>query len=243
MKIIVSGCSASTGGACYSLVLKNEYELDVTNISLAGNSNYSIIKRVYDIVANKNLSGINIICQLSFLHRIGHYHEISNCWLDYQPNYINKVPQYNKEKDEVTFGNDFTEVKTSLSDNNLDKDVYKELTDMYKTYLKYVYNEDAEFDYLMYKVDMLKSFVESKGNKILFVYQPIIQNEHQFNSLISRGFFNMDGEYSLLKWSTINKKLTGLDSHLSPLGHKVFAKKLYNHFYGDNPKLDKINIL
>jgi hypothetical protein len=105
------------------------------------------------------------------------------------------------------------------------KDDYTTLTNMYKTWLQYVYDEDEMFNYLLYKIDTLKAYVESTGNRIEFIYWPDIQNKKQFDEMKNRNFLNINDEYSMLKWSTKNK-LVDNTSHLDKEGHVSFANIL-----------------
>jgi hypothetical protein len=225
-KIIVSGCSYSAWG--YPLYLKEKYKLDVESLAISGQSNYSIIRKIYDYITNEDCKNTIFICQLTWLHRIGFYHDITNCWLDYQPNFINLIPKYfdQPNKLEMKYHNENVKVNEIIKIN---KDEYKELENMYKTYLKYVHNESETFVNLLYKIDTLESFVEKTGNKILFIYWPLIDNEIQIKAFKNRNFFNIDGEYSMLNWSTKNKMLTKIDSHLSNYGHIHFSEILQKY--------------
>ena len=88
-----------------------------------------------------------------------------------------------------------------------------------------VYDDDGSFDYMLYKIDTLETYVEKSDNKIIFLYWPEVQNEYQLNELKCRNFLNIDGEYSILKWSVKNKMI-GNDSHLSTYGCNEFANIL-----------------
>ena len=114
---------------------------------------------------------------------------------------------------------------------------------MYKTWLKYVYDEKQNFKELLFKIDTLESFVEKSGNKIMFIYWPEIISEDELNELKHRKFFNIDDEYSILKWSTINK-LHDSTSHLSNDGNILFAKLIDNELLKRNYNLNKnINLI
>lgn len=237
-KILVSGCSYSIDGnnTEYGSVLKNRYDLNVEVIAVAGQSNVSITKKIYDDINIHKRKDTLFICQLTHTHRWGTYHSLYNCWLDYQPNIINyithnidtenmNVIKYNKHDIRINSGYDIP-VKTI----NINDDEYKELTKMYETYLMYVYDEQEHFNHLMYNIDTLKSYVESTGNKIMFLYWPYIKNDKE---LIKRNFFNVDNEYSMLKWSVKNK-LNNPDSHLNENGHMVLGGVLYDYIVKNN---------
>ena len=77
----------------------------------------------------------------------------------------------------------------------------------------------------------------------MFIYWPEIISEDELNELKHRKFFNIDDEYSILKWSTINK-LHDSTSHLSNDGNILFAKLIDNELLKRNYNLNKnINLI
>jgi hypothetical protein len=229
-KIVVSGCSYSTG---YQYHLRETYKFDVETLAIPGQSNDSITRKIYDYIVNENCKDVLFICQLTWLHRIGFYHDVANKWLDYQPNFINLIPKYFEVSDKLEIKYHKESIK--LNDViDINKNDYKELENMYKTYLKLVHNEKESFNNLLYKIDTLESFVEKTGNKIIFMYWPLIEDETQIKALSNRNFFNIDGEYSILNWSTKNKKNIPIDSHLSYHGVVVFSEILYKYMTNEN---------
>lgn len=247
-KIIVSGCSYSTyaGETPYSYILKQKYGYGVYNMAWCGSSNESIINRIYDCITKNNLKDSFIICQLTYTHRIGWYHSFAKRWIDYQPKYIQNIPEYDVENDNVKFEVSTKETFMEDGDFALPKDVAKNdydiLTNMYKTWLEYVYDEDEMFNYLLYKIDTLKTFVESTGNKIKFIYWPNIKDKKQLEEIKKRDFFNIDNDYSMLKWSTKNK-LVDKTSHLSKEGHEIFCYHVNNYIENNVPNFKKIKAL
>lgn len=230
-KIIISGCSYSAYAGfatSYGDNLKR-YGYDVHNMAWNGQSNESIIKKIYDYIINENLKDSLIICQLTYTHRIGWFHSSVKRWIDYQPKYLQTIPEYNVENDSVKFEVSMDETFMEDGEWGTPKDVsideYKVLTKLYKTWLEYVYDEDEMFNYLLYKIDTLKAYVESTGNKIEFIYWPDIQNKKHLNEIKKRNFLNINGEYSMLKWSTKNK-LVDDTSHLNKNGHIIFSNIL-----------------
>ena len=103
---------------------------------------------------------------------------------------------------------------------------------MYKNWLSLVYDEEQEFRYLMYLVDSLSALISQTGNKVVWLYWPHISNPTE---LVKRGFFEIGGEYSLLKWSTDSALLAG-NSHLSDIGCKELGVKLSNFLGLNNNK-------
>jgi hypothetical protein len=234
-KILVSGCSYSIDdGVDYGSILKNHYNMDVEVIAVAGQSNVSITKKIYDDINIHKRKDTLFICQLTYTHRWGTYHSSYNCWLDYQPNIINhiihnisidNVIKYDKDDIMVTSGYDVPIKNIDIHDKE-----YKELSKMYETYLMYVYDDEEHFKHLLYNVDTLKSYVESTGNKIIFLYWPYIKNDKE---LVKRNFFNVDNEYSMLTWS-IKNKLTYHDMHLNNNGHIVLGGILHDYILKNN---------
>ena len=236
-KIIISGCSYSAYsgfGVSYGDNLKR-HGYDVHNMAWNGQSNDSILKKIYDYINNTKVEESLIICQLTFIHRIGWFHNSIKRWVDYQPKYMQTIPQYDIENDSVKF--DILMDETFMEDGewgvpkDIPKDEYIILTEMYKTWLQRVYDEDETFNYLLYKIDTLKTYVESTNNKIEFVYWPDIENKIQLQEMKKRNFFNIDGEYSMLKWSTKNK-LVDNTSHLHADGHIIFSN-IWNEIIKD----------
>lgn len=214
-KIIVSGCSYSTSplNDNFPNLLSNKYKCE--NIAISGQSNHSILKKIYDYIEKTKVKDSLFICQLTYTHRLGFYHSINNLWIDYQPNNLNGIR---------TISFDFENIPELPSKLDIESGIREKLETMYKTYLTYVYDEDAEFFNLMRNIDLLKSYVENTDNKILFIYWPKV-NQVQKQELEKREFFNVNGEYSMLDWS-YNNKLTGHDSHLSSIGSYEFKLEL-----------------
>jgi len=233
-KLIVSGCSYSayTGTTPYPEILKNKYGYDVYNMSWCGQSNESITKKIYDCISKNDVTNSLIICQLTYLHRIGWYHGFVNRWIDYQPKYIQSIPEYNVESDKVIFNisteNTYMEGGNHIFPTDINKEDYVKLTEMYKTWLEYVYDENETFNNLLFKIDTLKTYVESTGNKILFIYWPEIETKKQLEEIKKRNFFNINEQYSMLKWST-KKKLVDTTSHLTQDGDIEISKKINDY--------------
>jgi len=251
-KIVISGCSASRSGSDNNptvnwvshLIKKYNYNID--QLAVEGQSNESITKKVYDYIIKYNATNCIFLCQLTYTHRIGWYHQIANQWADYQPNYINSIPEINEENDKVIFPYtiNINEEKTRymFPKGNVSQTQYNELTNMYLTWLKYVYDEDEMFKALIFKVDLLQSFVNETNNKIIFIYWPEIKDEFQYNELKKRNMFEIDEIISILNWSTKNK-IVCPTTHLTDEGQLIFAEKLDNKlkYYGNIVKKDKKN--
>ena len=87
----------------------------------------------------------------------------------------------------------------------------------------------------MDNVDDLTKLVEDTNNKILYLFWPhtIVDK----SCLEDRNFFNINGEYSILKWSVENNLINPKDSHLNKKGHQKLTELLINKL-----KLPKTNL-
>ena len=232
-KIIISGCSYSTntGVTPYGSVLGNLSNMEVINAAWPGQSNQSIIRYIRKEIK----SGIKdslFICQLTHLHRLNLYCTLNNKYIDFQPMFIKTIP-------EIKDGNVVFEVdvenphkgtlrgigtygSTKHFHTGIEDDMFDELFLFYQKYLKYFYDDENSFESLMDELDDLNRLVESSNNKILFLYwSHIVPN---VSELKKRNFLNIDGEYSLLNWSTKNNLLDGKTSHLSQEGHRKLSE-------------------
>lgn len=232
-KIIISGCSYScnTGTTPYSEILKTISNTEVKNISWPGQSNQSIIRHIRKEI-DKGTSDTLFICQLTHLHRLNLYCTLNNKYIDFQPNFVNIIPEI--KNDNIVFDIDIenphrdtlrgigTYGATKQIDTGLDENLYKELFNFYSQYLKYFYDDENSFYNLMDDVDDLSRLIESSGNEIMFLYwSHIIPN---VDELRKRKFVNINGKYSLLNWSTKNNLLDGKTSHLGQKGHTKLSE-------------------
>lgn len=233
--IIISGCSYSHGNNSYGKYLNQKYGYDVTFLTSPGQSNTTTIYKLYNHIYSNNIRNSFIICQLTWLHRFGVYSNILKNWVDYQPNAINKIPLYDTKKDFIDFSFDLEKTKLNFDDFQIktktffgdNNDMY-EMQKMYKLYLKYHYDESETFNYLLYQIDTLESFVNNRGNQIFFLYWPILENT-QITELNKRNFLKIENEYSLLRWSTKTNLLNGKSSHLSNNGHEILGEIIYKY--------------
>ena len=243
-KILFTGCSYSCGDPSFphefSLLVYDKTLGDYSKVksyAYPGQSNNLILKKIYDAINQEDYNNSLFICQLTFLHRTGGYHDIINYWVDYQPEFINSIPMINESSDELKFPFhiDFTKnvIQSSYGkiDNNIPDDILNELKVSYETYLKYVFNEHESFMYLMYQIDVLNAYAEKFNSKIVFIYWPEINKNKELSELKKRGFFNINGDYSMLKHTIKNNYCLPTDSHLSVSGMKYIAKELHNFIY------------
>lgn len=235
--IIVTGCSYSTKAGVSSsyvdLLKTNLKNTNVKNLAWPGQSNDTIIRNVKEQIRD-GVTDTLFICQLTHLHRVSHFCHINQKWLDFQPTAVNTQPEikndkvqfdvafYYKQKNRIPLG------KGNLgavgmygaerhSDLEIPEDITLKLLDWYEKYLFYFYDDSNAFIELNYKVDELSKQVLDSGNEILYLYWPdILYNSSLFDN---NNFLSIDGEYSMLKWSTKNKLTQKSDSHLSTEGH------------------------
>lgn len=223
--IIISGCS-------YSYPNPHSYGKwlgdGVINLSFPGSSNPSILYKVWDYIQRGECKGDTFIIQLTYLHRIGWYHQSAGRWIDWQPVFTSPKPNGTEWKWDASQSHpNYSQRETKISD------VHSEmLSSMYKNWLSLVYDEEEEFRYLMYLVDSLSALISQTGNKAVWLYWPHISNPTE---LVRRGFFEIEGEYSLLKWST-DSDLLGSDSHLSEIGAFELGKRICEKLEIENTK-------
>ena len=243
MKGLISGCSYSCGTKSYGATLK-EMGYDISNLSHPGLSNNHIIYKIYEYVTKHNVENSFIILQITWLHRLGLYSSYFQKWINYQPNALNVIPTYDEESNFVNFEVDFKNPLISeMYNKNINKNnTINQMLKMYSSYIEHHYNEKETFNYLLYQIDTLVSYVEKKNNKILLMYWPEINNDYELEELKKRNFFNLENEYSILKWSTKYKFLNIESSHLSIDGHAKIAEEL-NKFLLKQEKNHKINLI
>lgn len=237
-KFLFGGCSYFSGNPSVSsdfkeLLIKNNEDCWVHACTAPGQSNTSILKRIYETLNEFFFTDSTIFCQLTYLHRIGFYHDYTNCWIDYQPEFINPLPQ-KMDSNVLTmdYNIEFGKNKLQTYGNNLlfdSKDIEKELKKWYENYLTYIHNDYSAFEFLIYQVDLLTSYVKEKNCNILFLYWPLINDQRMIDEMSKRNFFSLDNNYSMLDYTTKNNLINNIDSHLSPTGTKFIAEKLYEY--------------
>ena len=226
MKIIVSGCSYSCTpiDETYSKYLNEKYGHEVSNISQSGRSNQSIIKNIYDFINVDNIRDSYIVCQLTYTHRLGMFHDIFNRWYNYQPYGVKTISNGELNLNKIgkdSFLKDFNDLKKNQLANEISNDLLK----FYETYLKWIYNDEAEFESLMLNVDMLTEWVKLNNNKIMFMYWPGKMNETETMKLKQRNFFNIDGKYSMLDFTKANA-LVDNHGHMNRKGNEYIAYEI-----------------
>lgn len=242
--IIVSGCSYSQncGDIPYTNLLSKMSNSNSTQLAWPGQGNDTIIRTIKEQI-KKGITDTTFICQLTHLHRFSIFCTSNQKWIEFQPNFINTAPI-------IKDGNIVHEISTDVrnsyggigtygaqkkEDTNLSPYEQSELKIWYETYLKLIYDETHVFYELMNKVDELTKLVEDTNNKILYLFWPhtIVDK----SCLEDRNFFNIDGEYSILKWSVENNLINPKDSHLNKKGHEKLTELLINKL-----KLTKSNL-
>lgn len=233
----------------YGGFLNRDYNLDIKHIAVSGNSNDASIRQVYDFVKNNNIKNSVIVFQTTHLHRIGGFFNFTDDWLNIQPAVLNSKTSNKLENESFTLDNfntreigDNEVYGTSLNFENKDKyknlsDDYfwlsedsflkKKIIDYYKLWLQYKYDDFIEFKELMFKLDLLKAYLAQFNNEMVIIYWPDIYPKY-VPYLKERNSFNINGEYSMMRWSKINNVM-GDDTHLRLEGHELLSKELHKH--------------
>ena len=225
MKIIVSGCSYSRTpyDKTYSKFLNEIYGYHIENTAKSGQSNQSIIKTLFDWVKTYDVRDSYLICQLTFTHRIGMFHDVFDRWHDYQP-YGTKITQNQITKFNKITTQMYLKEFNELSNDILIDEIGNDLLKFYETYIKWIYNDKAEFESLMLNVDMFNEWVKLNNNKVLFIYWPQLTDIESIQ-LKERNFFNIDGNYSMHDYTKRNQ-LTDIDGHMNEAGNRYIADKI-----------------
>jgi hypothetical protein len=225
--IIVSGCSYScvhtdknaplgywpaqerSKNISYPNFLKKSLSTNLLDLSMCGYSNTKILKSIYD---NKITNEALYVIQLTHLHRMGHYSDSLKSWIDFQPNSSTVQPELN---------NGLVNWKFNIDSSKFE---IEKLQSMYETHLSISYNEEKEFEFLLYQCDLLKSYLEKSKNKVLFLMWPAIKNAGK-ELLDDLNFLKIEDGYSIQEWSVKND-LLGTDAHLNPLGHEMLSNEI-----------------
>ena len=225
MKIIVSGCSYSRTpyDKTYSKFLNEIYGYHIENTAKSGQSNQSIIKTLFDWVKTYDVRDSYLICQLTFTHRIGMFHDVFDRWHDYQP-YGTKITQNQITKFNKITTQMYLKEFNELSNDILIDEIGNDLLKFYETYIKWIYNDKAEFESLMLNVDRFNEWVKLNNNKVLFIYWPQLTDIESIQ-LKERNFFNIDGNYSMHDYTKRNQ-LTDIDGHMNEAGNRYIADKI-----------------
>jgi hypothetical protein len=251
--IIVSGCSYScvhtdktaplgywpadkrSENISYPNFLKKSLSTNLLDLSMCGYSNTKILKSIYDSkITNEAL----YVIQLTHLHRMGHYSDSLKSWIDFQPNSSTIQPELNNGLVNWKFNIDSS--KFEIENKELNTDDYnfeiEKLQSIYETHLSISYNEEKEFEFLLYQCDLLKEYLEKSKNKVLFLMWPTIKNIDE-QLLDDLNFLKIEGGYSIQEWSVKNN-LLGTDAHLNPEGHEKLSNEIVRFIgkYLDNSK-------
>jgi hypothetical protein len=229
--------------------LHHNHNLNVEHIAVSGNSNDASIRQVYDFVKNNNIKDSTVVFQTTHLHRIGGHFNFTDDWINLQPRVLESKTSNKLENESFTLDNfntyevgDDEIYGTQLNLKNLDK--YKNLSDdyfwksgdsslkkkvieYYQLWLQFKYDDFIEFKELMFKLDLLKGYLSQFNNQMVLIYWPDIYPKY-IPYLEERNFFNINREYSMMRWSKINNVI-GDDTHLKLEGHKLLSKELYEH--------------
>jgi hypothetical protein len=228
----------------------NHSDLKIKHIAVSGNSNDASIRQIYDYVKSNTIKNSTIIFQVTHLHRIGGYFNFLDEWINLQPMILNSHSSKKIEEESFTLDNINTvelsknqiygtqvldQSQPSYSPINADDEFWKNgdsyikerIMDYYKIWLEYKYDDFLEFKELLFKIDLLKGYLSQNNNKLLLMYWPDIYPSY-LPYLKEYEFFNIDGEYSMIRWSKKNNVI-GDDTHLTLNGHKMLYLKLYDY--------------
>ena len=99
--------------------------------------------------------------------------------------------------------------------------------ELFRDYQKYLYNDDYEYNKLLYSLYNIQSSVEKIGSKIIFIYfDTWYKSTPMFNKI---NFLRFGNELSCLNWAKKNElTYSKEDLHLSEEGNKVLAEKIIN---------------
>ena len=253
-----SGGEPITEPYTFGNFLKQKPKLVIQHIAQSGNSNDASIRQIYEYVKNNNIKDSTIVFQVTHLHRIGGYFNFLKDWVNLQPLILNSHDSNDLESESFTLDNINThEIKnhhiygTEISSNmfhptgdpiryiNLPKETDDEfwregdsylrskVIEYYKLWLLYKYDDFIEFKELLIKIDFLKAYLSSYNNKLSLIYWPDIYPKYE-ELLKEYKFFQIDGEYSMLRWSKKNNVI-GKDTHLIKEGHRILSEELYEH--------------
>lgn len=249
-EIVVAGCSYSCehnqisvrapGSKTYPELLKYK----TNNISISGNSNDASIRQIYNYVTENNTTNKLFIFQITYLHRIGGYFSFSKHWINLQPMSIHydikKLKSIGKVKPKACNTNFKTLNKHDLHEWGYDSYYINKINDFYTLWTEIKYDEIREFNDLIFKIDLLKSFLEQRDNKLLCIFWPPIKDEY-IKYFKKNNFFNIQGEYSMYDWSGKSKSKTEDDSHLTTGGHIRLARHLNNFIEKNEYKLQRLH--
>lgn len=237
-KFLFGGCSYFSGNPSVSsdfkdLSLKNNDGYWVHGCASPGQSNTTILKRIYETINELSFTGSTIFCQLTYLHRIGFYHDYTDCWIDYQPEFLNPLPKkIDSSILKMDYHINFKKNKLQSFGANVifeSEEINKKLREWYDTYLTYVHNDFSAFEFLIYQIDLITAYLKERNCDILFLYWPLIDDERMISEMSKRNFLSIDNNYSMLDYTTKNNLINKSDSHLSIDGVNFMAQKLYEY--------------
>jgi hypothetical protein len=169
---------------------------------------------------------------------MGHYSESLKSWIDFQPNSSTVQPELNNGLVNWKFNIDSSKFEIENKElNTVDYNFeIEKLQSIYETHLSISYNEEKEFEFLLYQCDLLKAYLEKSKNKVLFLMWPTIKNIDE-QLLDDLNFLKIEGGYSIQEWSVKNN-LLGTDAHLNPEGHEKLSNEIVRFIrkYLDNSK-------
>ena len=217
--IISFGCSFSCWRHDFTKgfvdLVANDYGVQYQNHSIPGNSNESIIYEFNKRYHQYELKDSLILFQPTFLTRYAYYDSKFRNLISLQ-NMVNP-----NNGDEVV-----SNFQAMFGDGNGESiEFYEKKLELFRDYQKYLYNDDYEYNKLLYSLYNIQSSVEKIGSKIIFIYfDTWYKSTPMFNKI---NFLRFGNELSCLNWAKKNDlTYSKEDLHLSEEGNKVLAEKI-----------------
>ena len=213
--------------------LQKKYNKTVHDTSIRGSSNESIFRRVYEYINYTKCINNKFVIQLTHLHRIGFQHTNPNCWLDFQapPSNISGAPErWGVQPSDLFFSSIYqTELPILKTQKKLKVPTEYQLSKLrntfYRIYLEHFYDDDNSELELIYKIQLLKSYIESTKNQVIFVGFPLYNNKILNDYIVEID----DDEKSFLRYA-YGHDMISFEGHLNPLGSEHFADIIINKF-------------
>lgn len=203
---------------------------EVVDMSWRGSSNESILRRVYEYIDFTKCTNTNFAVHLTYLHRVGiqlpHPYE----WVDFQTvspdNFRKQVYQHSYDIRYCSIGGITKSKYPYKVCTKPNQDILHKINNtFYKTYLEDIYDDINAQKELIYKIKLLKAYVESKQNKIIFIGFPSFSDNALNNLLIDID----NGNRSFLEYAQKNDMIA-FEGHLNDKGHDALSEIIIEQF-------------
>lgn len=204
----------------YSNIVGNLMGIQTYNYAIGCNSNEGILKRLFEIVNNKNITELDdiFIVQTSFYSRKFYWYEPMEEFLSVNATNKSDWPYRNMEE-------------------------WMPLHELHNLNVKYAHNEQYEIDKLLANMQVYNSYFKEKGIKLFWTPWPDLTLENfptkidKFNKDLLKTIPNIifyDGK-SMGRYITDNLLQIrddfnqSVDSHKSLKGHEIIAGKIVDY--------------